>query len=67
MRSSFICYAALVFGMPGAVKSYLAGRQFSATDEDGISHGTDGSMTRVPRIGFVVPSCVNAERTKATY
>jgi hypothetical protein len=28
-----------VFGIPGAIRSYLAGRQFSVTDEDGISHG----------------------------
>jgi hypothetical protein len=30
----------LVFGIPGAIKNYLAGRQFSVIDEDGISHGT---------------------------
>jgi hypothetical protein len=30
----------LVFGIPGAIRRYLAGREFSVTDEDGISHGT---------------------------
>jgi hypothetical protein len=30
----------LVFGIPGAIRNYLAGRQFSVTDEDGIPHGT---------------------------
>ena len=28
------------FGMPGAIKRYLAGRQFSAKDDDGIDHGS---------------------------
>jgi Sigma-70, region 4 len=30
----------LVFGIPGAIRSYLAGRQFNAVDEAGIPHGT---------------------------
>ncbi len=30
----------LVFGIPSAIRGYLVGRQFSVTDEDGISHGT---------------------------
>jgi hypothetical protein len=29
-----------VFGMPGAIKRYLAGRQFVAKDDDGIDHGS---------------------------
>lgn len=29
-----------VLGIPGAIKNYLAGRQFSAVDEDGVSHGS---------------------------
>lgn len=29
-----------VLGIPGAIRSYLAGRQFAAKDEDGVSHGT---------------------------
>jgi hypothetical protein len=28
------------FGMPGAIKRYLAGRQFAAKDDDGIDHGS---------------------------
>ncbi len=28
------------FGIPVAIKRYLAGRQFAATDDDGILHGT---------------------------
>lgn len=30
----------LVFTLPAAIRSYLADRQFGATDEDGIFHGT---------------------------
>jgi len=30
---------AFVFGMPGAIKRYLAGRKFAAKDDDGIEHG----------------------------
>jgi hypothetical protein len=29
-----------VFGTPGAIKRYLAGRQFAAKDDDGIDHGS---------------------------
>ena len=29
-----------VFGIPGAIKRYLAGRQFAAKDDDGIEHGS---------------------------
>jgi hypothetical protein len=29
-----------VLGIPGAIRNYLAGRQFTVADEDGISHGT---------------------------
>lgn len=28
------------FGMPGAIKRYLAGRRFAAKDDDGIEHGS---------------------------
>jgi hypothetical protein len=28
-----------VLGIPGAIRNYLVGRQFSVTDEDGILHG----------------------------
>lgn len=31
---------AVAFGIPGAIKHYIAGRQFNAMDDDGISHGT---------------------------
>jgi hypothetical protein len=31
---------AFVFGMPGAIKRYLAGRKFVAKDDDGIEHGS---------------------------
>jgi hypothetical protein len=30
----------LVFGIPGAIRHYLAGRQFSVADEYGIPYGT---------------------------
>jgi hypothetical protein len=30
----------LVFGIPGAIRRYLSGRQFSVADEYGIPHGT---------------------------
>jgi hypothetical protein len=32
--------ASFVFGVPGAIKRYLAGRQFIAKDEDEIAYGT---------------------------
>jgi hypothetical protein len=32
--------ANVAVGIPSAIKQYLAGRQFSALDEDGVSHGT---------------------------
>ncbi len=31
--------ANLVVNVPGAIRHYLSGRQFDATDEDGVSHG----------------------------
>jgi Sigma-70, region 4 len=31
---------AFIFGMPGAIKRYLAGRKFAAKDDDGIEHGS---------------------------
>jgi Bacterial RNA polymerase, alpha chain C terminal domain/Sigma-70, region 4 len=30
----------IAVGIPGAIKHYLAGRQFKALDEDGVMHGT---------------------------
>jgi hypothetical protein len=30
----------LIFTLPAAIRSYLAGRQFGVKDEDGVSHGT---------------------------
>lgn len=32
--------ANVVVGIPGAIKRYLAGRQFKALDDDGVSHGS---------------------------
>jgi hypothetical protein len=32
--------ASTTVGIPGAIKHYLAGRQFKAMDDDGVSHGT---------------------------
>jgi hypothetical protein len=29
----------MVFGIPGSIKPYLSGRQFTAKDEDGVPHG----------------------------
>ena len=29
-----------VFGMPGAIKRYLAGRQFAVKDDDGVDYGS---------------------------
>lgn len=31
--------ASVVVGIPGPIKHYLAGRQFQATDDDGVAHG----------------------------
>ena len=31
--------ASVTFGIPGAIRHYLAGREFKALDEDGVSHG----------------------------
>jgi hypothetical protein len=32
--------SSVVFGIPGSIKTYLAGKQFEAKDEDGVPHGS---------------------------
>ena len=53
--------ANLVVNVPGAIRHYLSGRQFDATDEDGVSHGLVRLMTRSVLWFWPLPTAAGAD------